>query len=111
MGRIVGAACTASGRRCMSNRDATILSNDSHRVAVAWGPPRYGVAPPFDPSRRYPESPGPHMRCENAENSAYESVRESLRLLGLDSGHVDTPRWNPLRGILRPGDRVVIKPN
>src|SRR5262249_48618851 len=33
------------------------------------------------------------------------------RLLGLDAGRFDTPGWNPLRGIVRPGDRVVIKPN
>jgi len=41
----------------------------------------------------------------------YDAVRNTFVLLGLDAEHYGTPEWNPLGGIIRPGDRVVIKPN
>jgi uncharacterized protein (DUF362 family) len=44
-------------------------------------------------------------------NQVYACVRESLRLLNLDSHNYGTDRWNPFGGIVRPGDRVLIKPN
>jgi hypothetical protein len=44
-------------------------------------------------------------------NVAYEAVRGSLALLGLDAHNYGTPRWNPLSEIIRPTDLVVIKPN
>ena len=44
-------------------------------------------------------------------NAAYHAVREALRLSGLDATDHGTERWNPLGGIVRPGDTVVLKPN
>jgi uncharacterized protein (DUF362 family) len=41
----------------------------------------------------------------------YATVRESMHLLGLDPERFGTAQWNPLAGIVRPGDTVVIKPN
>lgn len=68
--------------------------------------------PPFDPTRRYPEYPFPDDRpAAGPENHAYEAVREALRLLGLDADRFDAPTWNPLGGVVRPGDTVVLKPN
>ena len=38
-------------------------------------------------------------------------VRESLRLLGMDSSRFNHPDWNPLGEVISPGQRVLIKPN
>lgn len=45
------------------------------------------------------------------ENAAYDMVREAFHLLGLDAEHYGTPAWNPLGAYIRPGQRVLIKPN
>ena len=74
------------------------------------GEARYPEAPPYDPPERYPESPYASGRLDPS-NHVYPAVRESLRLLGLDAGRCGTPEWNPLGGIVRPGDHVVVKPN
>jgi uncharacterized protein (DUF362 family) len=44
-------------------------------------------------------------------NIAYSTLREVLRDLGLDHDRFGTPDWNPLGALIRPGDRVLIKPN
>jgi uncharacterized protein (DUF362 family) len=70
----------------------------------------YPSTPPFHPDQRYPEYPfGDHIASE--ANAAYESVRGALALLGLDERRFDTSEWNPLADIIRPGNKVVIKPN
>jgi uncharacterized protein (DUF362 family) len=38
-------------------------------------------------------------------------VREALRLTGLDVEHFGRKEWNPLGGLVHPGDTVVLKPN
>jgi uncharacterized protein (DUF362 family) len=70
--------------------------------------PAYPHKPPFNPGVRYPEYRG---ECGAEENLVYEQVRESFRLLGMDRGAYGTADWNPLSEIVRPGDRVVLKPN
>jgi len=56
-------------------------------------------------ARAYPSPPfGP-------DNPVYEGVREVFRMLGLDSARSGTPEWNPLGDIIRPGQRVLVKPN
>jgi uncharacterized protein (DUF362 family) len=65
-------------------------------------------AAPFHPSERYPEYAGPLARTPN---HAYALVRETLAGLGLDAerfGHAD---WNPLGALVKPGGRIVVKPN
>jgi uncharacterized protein (DUF362 family) len=54
----------------------------------------YVERPPFDPP-----------------NPVYEAVEAMLRNLGLDAARAGTPEWNPLGDLVRPGDRVVVKPN
>jgi len=44
-------------------------------------------------------------------NRLYSAVRELFIRLGLDSSRVGTPEWNPFREFVRPGEKVVIKPN
>lgn len=78
-------------------------------VAVAHAPAEYPVQPPFHPTERYPEYSGP--LAEGRPNGAYEAVRQSLRLLGLDADRFGTDAWNPLSAIISPGDTVVLKPN
>jgi uncharacterized protein (DUF362 family) len=72
--------------------------------------PGYPETPPYHPSGRYPEYPFGTSLSEEP-NVAYEAVRESLALLGLDRANFGTPHWNPLGELLGPDDFVVIKPN
>jgi uncharacterized protein (DUF362 family) len=80
-------------------------------VAVAeTGQAAYPREAPFDPPERYPEQRGGVWHLDPG-NRVYAGVREAFRLLGLDVEWFGTPHWNPLGTIVRPGDRVVIKPN
>ncbi|MGC9357446.1 MAG: DUF362 domain-containing protein [Anaerolineae bacterium] len=67
----------------------------------------YAAASPFDPPEIYPELP--YVSGTAPDNGAYYLVRESLRIYS-PSGY-GTPDWNPLGSLIRPGDRVLIKPN
>lgn len=79
-------------------------------VAVHQGEPTYLDEPPFDASERYPEYDA-DFGIAAERNPAYESVRESFHLLGLDRDRYGTWSWNPLSAIITPGETVVIKPN
>lgn len=64
---------------------------------------------PFHPAERYPEyGDGP---VSSAPNPVYAAVRECFRLAGLDAENFGTPLWNPLGGLIRPGETVLLKPN
>jgi uncharacterized protein (DUF362 family) len=78
-------------------------------VAISAGISGYPLRPPFHPGEAFPESLFPETGGE--ANAAYAGVRRLLGLLGLDEARRGTPAWNPLGGLVRPGDRVVIKPN
>ncbi len=80
------------------------------RVAVARAAPAY-PEPPFHPSERFPEYPYGPDAISPAPNGVYAAVRECLRRLGLDEQHYGTSAWNPLRGIVADGARVILKPN
>jgi uncharacterized protein (DUF362 family) len=68
----------------------------------------YPAAAPFDPPERYPElGPSP---CDPT-NLVYPLVRRMLVELGLDAPRFGTPDWNPLAGLIAPGDHVLVKPN
>lgn len=75
----------------------------------------YPVEAPFHPSIPYPEYPFRDLRQFAGQpvafNRAYDAVRESLRLLGLDAQHYGTPEWNPFSAFIKIGSSVVIKPN
>src|SRR5258708_33649494 len=72
----------------------------------------YAVAPPFHPPQLYPEFGGFSAGTAiDPANHVFATVRDAFHLLGLDRDFFGTPNWNPLREIVRPGDRVVIKPN
>lgn len=78
-------------------------------VALACGPSTYDTLPPYSPGIALPEYPFRNVGA--SRNDAYLTVRESLRLLDLDRAHFGTADWNPLGGVIRPGDKVVLKPN
>jgi uncharacterized protein (DUF362 family) len=79
------------------------------QVAVSVGVAAYPSAPPFHPP---PEVADCIFREHGSEqNPAYLGVRECFRLAGLDPTNYDTPRWNPLAGLIRPRETVMLKPN
>jgi uncharacterized protein (DUF362 family) len=68
---------------------------------------------PFNPSGEYMELCQLAYSVETSEepNPVYAGVRELLHLLDLDPENYGTPYWNPLGGLILPGQNVVIKPN
>jgi uncharacterized protein (DUF362 family) len=69
----------------------------------------YPRIPPFHPSERFAEYPFENLSAE--ANDVYTGFRELLITLRLDEAHFNTREWNPLGGIITPGDKVLIKPN
>ncbi len=68
----------------------------------------YPALVPFDPDSAYPELPyAPGALTQ--QNDAYRLVRDALRLLHPEG--FGKPEWNPLGGVIKPGDVVLIKPN
>jgi uncharacterized protein (DUF362 family) len=68
----------------------------------------YHTPSPFHPPEDVVEAPFP----ERAEaNDCYLLVRRALYLAGLDRARFGTPAWNPLADLVKPGDRVLVKPN
>jgi len=82
---------------------------EDKRVAVIKESAAYPKQPPYHPSERYPEWNG-HPVSEE-KNSVYLSIRKLFLTLGLDAANFNSPEWNPLGELIRPGDRVVLKPN
>lgn len=82
------------------------------RVALARSPEALAYpgleAAPFHPSERYPEYQGP---LAAAPNHAYALVRQALADLGLDAVRLGTADWNPIGDLVKPGGRIVVKPN
>lgn len=85
-----------------------------HKVSVATAKAgediSYPEVAPFHPGEAYPEYPFKDA-VGDEPNLAYALVRESLQRLGLDAENFGTPNWNPLGYLVKPGMRVVIKPN
>ena len=52
------------------------------------------------------------MKKASYERSQVKSaVQQAFRLMGYDAENFGTPVWNPLGGIIKAGDKVLIKPN
>ena len=64
--------------------------------------------PPFNPPDKYPEF---EIDVIDKENIIYALVRATLYGLGMDRGNYGTPNWDPFGELVRPGDKVVLKPN
>jgi len=85
-----------------------MISDNS--VAIFRGKARYAVQAPYHPRERFPE----YLFVDDLsvyKNEAYQAVRTSLHLLGLDDLNFGTTSWSPLGDLIEPGDKVLIKPN
>lgn len=67
----------------------------------------------FSPDTLYPEYPFRDHKVALAkiENYPYRMVRDTLAGLEMDKEGFGTKDWNPLGEIIKPGDKVLIKPN
>ena len=70
---------------------------------------QYCLNPPFDPPTVYPELP--NLVKIDETNQIYPMFRELLLKLRLNEENINTPRWNPFGDLIKPGDKVLIKPN
>lgn len=75
------------------------------------GPPQYPPvsAAPYAPDEAFPEFPA--LPVGSAPNPVFALVRGVLRDLGLDAARFGTPQWNPLGELVKPGGKIVVKPN
>lgn len=66
-------------------------------------------AAPYGPSEAFPEFPT--LPVGATPNAIFGLVRGALRDLGLDAAHFGTSQWNPLGDLVKPGGKIVVKPN
>ena len=89
--------------------------SDERKVSISKMPDSekgYPHRAPFHPPEIYPELAQLNITLEtDRSNQVYETVRNALFLMGLDSENFASEKWNPLAEIVTPGDTVVIKPN
>ena len=88
-----------------------IVRSEAWALRRLTGPARYPPvsAAPFAPDEAFPEFPA--LPVGAAPNPVFALVRGALRDLGLDADRVGTPSWNPLGDLVKPGGRIVVKPN
>lgn len=63
----------------------------------------------FRPCKKYPEYI--FSEISDTENNVYDAVRENFKLLQLDANNYGTTLWNPLKEFIKPGNKILIKPN
>lgn len=87
------------------------MSGLPESTVVAWRGQsgEYSQTAPFSPAQRFPESIFDDASPE--PNPAYEGVRGCFHEAGLDAAHFGTSEWNPLQGLIHPGETVLLKPN
>lgn len=82
-----------------------------NRVAIIRTIDHYGLEVPFHPAAAYPEFWATRNKRICGFNPVYDSVRNLFLSLGLDKDRIGSARWNPLSGLIVPGNKVFIKPN
>ena len=65
----------------------------------------------FSPSVCYPEYLWGEDEVSKSENKVYDLVRQCLYMYGLDKENFGKKEWNPLKGMVKQDDVVLIKPN
>jgi len=68
----------------------------------------YDSVAPFHPSEKFPEYP---FIQSGERNSVYRAVRSLFRQMGMDADNFGSAVWNPLGGLIQPGNKVLLKPN
>ena len=81
----------------------------SQPVAFGVTIPAYNTTPPYHPDTTFPESSFPQV--SEGANWPYRLLRRLFYELGLDRDRFNTREWNPLGGLIRPGQTVLLKPN
>jgi len=69
----------------------------------------YCLDAPFDPPEAFPEFD--FIKKINKDNCLYGMIRNLFIELGLDENNIGTRHWNPFKEMIRPGQRIIIKPN
>lgn len=87
-----------------------MISSRKVAISIAERPWEYPESRPFLPDTEYPEFNG-RVNVGHERNITYSTCRDVLNHLGLDNENFGTVNWNPLKEIIKPGDKVVIKPN
>ena len=65
---------------------------------------------PYFPNEAYPELKD-RVSTGKEQNISYQLLRQLMYKMQMDIRRFSTPDWNPLGEIIRPGQKVVIKPN
>jgi uncharacterized protein (DUF362 family) len=65
----------------------------------------------YSPHIYYPEYPFPENTLSSEENEIYDMTRSSLAGIGLDISNYGNKLWNPLGVYVKPGARILLKPN
>jgi uncharacterized protein (DUF362 family) len=87
-----------------------MISDKNVGIAVYQNAISYPVDVPYSPLEDYPElSQKVYVGGDNA--ITYSLIREFFFTLGMDRENYSSPKWNPMKGVIHPGDKVVIKPN
>ncbi len=71
---------------------------------------RYSDAPPYDAAETFPEIAA-YVTERIGDNVLQGTLRKLFVEAGLDKEHFGSSAWNPLGGWIKPGQRVVLKPN
>lgn len=65
----------------------------------------------FNPSIKYPEYKWSNSDISSCKNEIYDMVRQNFINLEMDREHIGTTEWNPFKDIIKPGNKVLLKPN
>lgn len=91
----------------------TAKENQSKQVVAICKTNRacYSKKGPFHPAHNYPEYPFGKENISTEVNPGYDGVRTLFSVLKYDYKNYETKQWNPLGWLIKPGMKVVIKPN
>ncbi len=72
--------------------------------------PRYpGSEDFFSPDEAFPEYPFTHL--SRTRNEVYSAIRRMFFEMGFDSANYGKNTWNPLGHLVKPGNKILVKPN
>ncbi len=88
-----------------------MISSTKVIIASEKAPWVYPKTVPFLPDEIYPELQGKIQSTNEGQNISYRLLRQLFRRSGFDEENFSTKKWNPLGVIIKPGQKVLIKPN